>query len=176
MHLTSLFLPPLLSRAAGGTIITCSSVLASLGASHLTAYTATKAALSTFHASLTAELRSSAYPPNNIRTILVAPGQLDTPLFAGVRQNAVRNFWGPRVEVRELAVKIVDMIDRGEAGEVRMPAYANMIAWMGVLPVGIQRLLRAVSGLDEAMRIAVEKREIETRNGKQEEHLKDSGS
>lgn len=168
MHLTSLFVPPLLSRPEGGTLITSSSVLGSLGASHLSAYTATKAALSTFHASLSAELCSSTVPPNSIKTILVAPGQLDTPLFAGVKQNAIRNFFGPKVEARELAMKIVGMIDRGEGGEVRIPAYANLIAWMGVLPVGLQKLMRAASGVDEAIRRTVEGRGIESSNGQVE--------
>lgn len=165
MHLASLFIPPLLDRPEGGTLITSSSVLGSLGASHLTAYTATKAALSAFHASLSAEIQSSAYPPNSIKTILVAPGQLDTPLFAAVNQNTVQNFFGPKVEVKELAMKIVSMIDRGEGGEVRLPAYASMIAWMFVLPVGLQSLLRAASGLDEAMRAAVKSRRVSAGNG-----------
>lgn len=156
-HLTSLFLPPLLTRPSGGHLITTSSVLGSLGASHLSLYTSSKAALSTFHASLTAELRSSAYPPNNIRTILVAPGQLDTPLFAGIRQNWWRRFMGPRVEVREVAMRIVGMVDRGEGGEVRMPAYARWIGGMGALPVGAQRALRELSGVDEEGRGVAEK-------------------
>jgi hypothetical protein len=148
-HLTSLFLPPLLTRPSGGHLITTSSVLGSLGASHLSLYASSKAALSTFHSSLTAELRSSAYPPNNIKTILVAPGQLDTPMFAGIRQNWWRRFMGPRVEVREVAMRIVGMVDRGEGGEVRMPAYASWIGGMGGLPVGVQRALRELSGVDE---------------------------
>lgn len=156
-HLTSLFLPPLLTRSSGGHLITTSSVLGSLGASHFSLYTSSKAALSTFHTSLTAELRSTAYPPNNVKTILVAPGQLDTPMFAGIRQNWWRRFMGPRVEVREVAMRIVGMVDRGEGGEVRMPAYARWIGGLGVLPVGLQRALRQLSGVDEEGRGVAEK-------------------
>ncbi len=56
---------------------------------------------------------------------------------------------GPRVEVREVAMRIVGMVDRGEGGEVRMPAYARWIGGMGALPVGVQRALRELSGVDE---------------------------
>lgn len=146
-HLASLFLPPLLSRPGGGTLVTISSVLAHLGASHLSDYTASKAALIAFHSSLTAELASSP----NIKTILVTPGQLDTGLFAGVQVGRVGRFFGPVVEVGELAVKLVAMIDGGEGGVLAVPAYARWIGWIAVLPYGFQRELREWSGVDRAM-------------------------
>lgn len=55
------------------------------------------------------------------------------------------------VEVRELAVKLVAMIDSGEGGVLAEPAYARWIAWLAVLPVGLQKLLRSWSGVDDAM-------------------------
>lgn len=64
---------------------------------------------------------------------------------------------GPRVEVREVAMRIVGMVDRGEGGEVRMPAYARWIGGMGALPVGWQRALRELSGVDEEGRGVAEK-------------------
>lgn len=46
-------------------------------------------------------------------------------------------------------MRIVKMIDQGEGGEVRMPAYAHYLApGMAGLPVGVQRWLRGVSGVD----------------------------
>ncbi len=148
-HLTSLFLPPLLHRPSGGTLVTVSSVLAHLGgASHLSAYSGSKAATSTFHWSLTGELASS-YP--HIKTILVAPGQLDTGMFAGVRMGWLRGFFAPVVEVRELAVKLVGMIDQGEGGVIALPEYAGWSAWYWVLPCGVRRVLRGLSGIDGAM-------------------------
>lgn len=53
----------------GGHIVTVSSVLGHLGAANLSAYTASKAALMAYHASLAAELRQSAPA---VKTILVA--------------------------------------------------------------------------------------------------------
>lgn len=55
------------------------------------------------------------------------------------------------VEVRELAVKLVAMIDSGEGGVLALPAYARWIAWLAVLPVGAQKVLRSWSGVDDAM-------------------------
>ena len=66
---------------------------------------------------------------------------------------------GPRVEVREVAMRIVGMVDRGEGGEVRMPAYARWVGGMGALPVGVQRALRELSGVDEEGRGVAEKAE-----------------
>lgn len=147
-HLTRLFLAPLLKGEKGGTLVTVSSVLAHLGASNLSTYTASKAALIAYHNSISAELAETA---PRIKTILVAPGQLDTELFKNVRiRGWLRNFFGPVVAAGEVAVRIVALIDKGEGGLVCLPAYARYIAWLGVLPVGVQRLVRGWSGIDGA--------------------------
>lgn len=134
-------------------------MLAHLGASHLSAYTATKAALLAFHASLTAEL---ALPPPqgnpNIKTILVTTGQLSTELFNGVASSAFSRFVGPTVEVKDLAMQIVGMIDGGEGGVVTAPAYTRWIGVLGLLPLGLQKVARGFSGVDVAMNGWVTKR------------------
>ena len=163
-NLTSLFLPPLLNRPNGGTLITVASVLGYLGPNQLTVYSGSKAALIAYHTSLSAELASSSMPKNSVKTILVTPGALTTPLFAGLQQNRFRDFFGPMVDVRELAMKIIWMIDQGEGGVIAMPAYARWIAWMGVLPAGLQKLARSVGGLDGAMQ-AISQRRTEMEAG-----------
>ncbi|KAL6715242.1 hypothetical protein ACLMJK_007506 [Lecanora helva] len=145
-HLNRLFVHGLLNRKKGGCIVTVSSVLAHLGARHLSAYTASKAALLAYHTSLTAEL---ALVAPRVKTILVAPGQLDTQLFADVKLRGwLRNFFGPVVGAGEVAVKIVDMLNKGEGGVVSEPAYARWIAWLGILPAGLQKIVRGWSGVD----------------------------
>lgn len=72
-------------------------------------------------------------------------------MFAAVRLGWARRFFAPVVEVRELAVKLVAMIDSGEGGVLAVPAYARWIAWLAVLPVGAQKVLRSWSGVDDAM-------------------------
>jgi NAD(P)-dependent dehydrogenase (short-subunit alcohol dehydrogenase family) len=141
----------MLSSETGGTIVTISSVLGKLGASHLSDYTAAKAGLIAMHNSLRAELASSTAPEGAeaVRMILVTPGQLNTGLFAGLE--TPNTFFGPVVEPVELAREIVQMIDAGESGEISMPLYARWIDWMHVLPVSMQKLARWVSGVDIAM-------------------------
>ncbi|KFY23216.1 hypothetical protein V491_02612, partial [Pseudogymnoascus sp. VKM F-3775] len=73
------FLPGMI-RSGHGTIVTVSSVLGITGAARLTDYSASKAGVTALHTSLSAELKQ--YP--DIKTVLVTPGQLSTPLFAGV--------------------------------------------------------------------------------------------
>ncbi|KAK3633505.1 hypothetical protein LTR56_015758 [Elasticomyces elasticus] len=151
-HTIQAFLPGMLASQSGGTIVTISSVLGKLGASHLSDYTASKAALIAMHASLRAELSSPATAPEgaaNIRTILVTPGQLATPLFVGVKTPST--FFGPVVEPVELAKEIVRMVDAGESGEISLPLYARYIDWLHVLPTGMQRIVRRLSGMDTAM-------------------------
>ena len=171
-HLTRLFLGPLLKGERGGALVTVSSVLAHLGASNLSAYTASKAALIAYHNSITAELADMA---PQIKTILVAPGQLDTQLFKNVRLRGwLQNFFGPVVAAGEVAVRIVEMIDKGEGGLVCLPAYARYIAWLGVLPVGVQKVLRGWSGVDGAF--VVEKGDVgEGRNSPEKEGKKGDG-
>ncbi|KAL2042375.1 hypothetical protein N7G274_004865 [Stereocaulon virgatum] len=145
-QLAKLFLADLLLAERGGTLVTVSSVLAHQGAANLSAYVATKAAITAYHKCLSAELARTA---PQIKMILVAPGQLDTPLFDDVKlRGFLRNFLAPVVAVAEVAVKLIEIIDRGEGGVVTLPAYANWIAWMGVLPVGMQRVLREWAGVD----------------------------
>ncbi len=141
----------MLASPTGGTIVTISSVLGKLGASHLADYTASKAALLALHASLRAELGSPTAPEGaeRIRNVLVTPGQLSTTLFAGVQTPS--SFLGPVVEVVELAREIVRMVDAGESGEISMPFYTRYIGWLHVLPAGLQRVVRKLSGMDRAM-------------------------
>ena len=148
-HLARHFLRPLLKRHNGGTLVTVSSVLGHSGAANLSAYTASKAALLAYHASLTAELAASA---PQMKTILVAPGQLDTQLFADVSvQGWLQRFLAPVVGAGELAVRIVEMVGQGRGGEIRVPEYARWMPLLGGLPVGLQRGLRWWSGLDAPM-------------------------
>jgi NAD(P)-dependent dehydrogenase (short-subunit alcohol dehydrogenase family) len=145
------FLPGMLASETGGTIVTIASVLGKLGAGNLSDYSAAKAGQIAMHTSLRAELLSPTAPAGaeRIRTILVTPGQLATRLFSALETPS--NFFGPVVEPVDLASAIVKMIDAGESGEISMPLYARWIEWNFVLPAGVQRVLRIVSGIDAAM-------------------------
>lgn len=141
----------MLSNENGGTIVTVASVLGKLGASYLSDYTAAKAGLIAMHTSLRAELASASRPQGaeNIRTVLVTPGQLSTAMFAGVEPPS--NFVGPVVEPVDLAREITRLVDAGEGGEISLPLYTQYIEWLGVLPAGLQKPVRWLSGVDSAM-------------------------
>jgi short-subunit dehydrogenase len=138
------FLPGML-RAGRGTIVTMSSVLGQIGAARLSDYSASKAAITAMHKSLVAELSSTP----EIKTILVTPGQLSTPLFNGVQTPS--SFFGPILEPVDVAKEVIAAIDAGSSTALAMPLYARWIDWMNVVPVGVETILRRVSGVDRAM-------------------------
>ncbi|KAF4635595.1 hypothetical protein G7Y89_g2507 [Cudoniella acicularis] len=108
------FLPGM-ARAGHGTIVTVSSVIGQIGAAHLSDYAASKAAITAMHKSLAAELKSTP----NIKTILVSPGQLTTPLFNGVRTPS--SFFAPALEPVDVAKEVIATIDGGSSAELAMP-------------------------------------------------------
>lgn len=146
-HTLQTFLPGMLEEERG-TIVTISSVLGHLGAANLSDYAASKAALLAMHSSLQAEL---ARDPRSeyIRTILCTPGQLSTPMFASVKTPS--NFFAPILAPVDVAKEIVRLVDGGRGGNIAVPLYARWIDILGLLPAGMQYLVRKWSGLDTAM-------------------------
>lgn len=138
------FLPGMI-RVGSGTIVTISSVLSSLGAASLSDYTATKAGITALHKSLAAELKSTP----NIQMVLISPGQIGSSLFNNVKTPS--SFFGPKLESVDVAKEVIATIDSGSSAYLAMPLYARWIDWMNVLPVGIQAVLRRLSGIDNAM-------------------------
>lgn len=140
------FLPGML-RAGRGTIVTVASVIGITGAAQLTDYAAAKGGLIAMHTSLSAELRSE-HP--EIKMVLVTPGQLSTPLFEGVKTPS--RFFAPIVEPVEVAKEIIATVDKGESDILAMPLYARWAGWLNVMPVGVQRVARWMSGVDIGMK------------------------
>jgi NAD(P)-dependent dehydrogenase (short-subunit alcohol dehydrogenase family) len=144
------FLPAIIRGGQGGTVVTISSVIGQVGAAQLTDYAAAKAGLIALHKSLTAELRAS-HP--EIRTVLVTPGQLSTPLFYGVQ--TPNSFLAPVVEPVEVAKAVISAIDDGRSEHIGVPLYARWMDWYNVLPVGVQQVARRLAGIDTAMKTFV---------------------
>lgn len=149
-HTLRTFLPHMLASRRG-TIVTISSVLGHLGAANLSTYSASKAALHALHHSLRAELAQNPHG-GDIKTILVSPGQMSTKMFEGVETPS--NFLAPVVAPTDIAKEILRLVERGESGEVVMPLYARWISVFGVLPAGVQKVLRRLSGVDTAIKRA----------------------
>lgn len=84
--------------------------------------------------------------------MLVETGQLDTQLFANKTSLPFyANFFGPVLEAKDVAKEIVKLLERGDGGVIRMPFYAKCMPFYGVLPGGVQRLVRWFSGIDRAI-------------------------
>jgi len=147
-HTLQVFLPGMLVSSTGGTIVTVSSVLSYLTAAGLSDYAATKAAITAIHRTLEAELRLSG-DDERVKTLLVETGQMATGLFEAIE--TPNNFFAPVLEPVHVAREIVSAIDSGRGGVIRLPAFAALVGWYGVLPAGIQRILRFFSGIDVAV-------------------------
>ncbi|KAF3935915.1 hypothetical protein ABW20_dc0106746 [Dactylellina cionopaga] len=119
-----------------------------------------EAAVRLLHESLTAEI--SQY--QNIKTLLVCPGQISTPLFDGVETPS--NFLAPVLEPVDVAKEIMAAIDSGTSGTLEFPLYARWITVMHVLPISIQKLLRWLSGCDDAMKTFRGRHPTDNLNGK----------
>lgn len=133
-----------------GTIVSVSSVLGYLGASKLADYAASKAGIIALHESLNAELRQSNHPSAEwIRTILVTPGQMSTGMFKGVKTPS--HFFAPVIEPHDIAKEIIRLVDNGENGRIATPAYSRWIGVFMAMPIGVQAILRKLSGVDTAM-------------------------
>ena len=136
----------------GLTVVTISSILAHLSPARLSDYVAAKAAVSSLHHTFTNELRLDEDLRSNIKTILVEVGQMDTEMFACVETPWYASFIGPVLEAKDVGRAIVNMIDRGEGGIIRMPFYATLVPWYGIMPGSLQMVLRWASGIDRALK------------------------
>jgi len=87
--------------------------------SPLATYSTSKAALLSLHESLTAELGLSS----PVKTTLLVPGQMYTPLFYGVETPST--FLAPVLEPLELAKLLVKNIEQGRGGEIFAPSYVR---------------------------------------------------
>ncbi|KAA8914480.1 hypothetical protein FN846DRAFT_1018309 [Sphaerosporella brunnea] len=139
-----LFLPGMI-KAGRGSVVTISSVLATLPAKGCSLYAPTKAATTALHHALTAEL--AEYP--FIKTLLVTPGQMTTPLFNGVKTPSF--FWAPVLEPVDVAKEVIAAIDEGKGGEIAMPLFSQWAAVFWILPSSARKALRKLSGIDTAM-------------------------
>ncbi|EEH50770.1 uncharacterized protein PADG_06849 [Paracoccidioides brasiliensis Pb18] len=147
------FLPGMLSSPTGGTVVNLSSVVSYLTPAGLSDYVATKAAISAVHKTVEAELRVSG-DNDRVKMLLIETGQMATALFEAVK--TPNNFFAPVLEPVQVAREIVAVVDSGNGGSIRLPAYGALVNWYAVLPVAIQRLARYLSGIDSAVGVGVE--------------------
>lgn len=125
-------------------IVTVASILGLVSPSHLSIYSASKAAIISLHDSLSHEIQNS-----RIRFLLVTPGQLDTRLFKDVKPP--RQFLAPVIHAKDLAIKIVQKIELGERGTLHGPLYTYFIPILRMIPYAFNEFAREFSQMDTSI-------------------------
>ncbi|OAA37305.1 dehydrogenase/reductase SDR family member 8 precursor [Beauveria brongniartii RCEF 3172] len=128
--LAKAFLPSMVERNHG-MIVTVASAASWITAPALTDYAASKAAAMAFHEGLSAELVTRYHAPK-VRTVIVHPGHVKTPLFQGFNQG--NDFLMPSLEIDTVAEGIVKQVLTGRSGNVILPETAGIAAFLRVLP------------------------------------------
>lgn len=126
-------------------VVTIASILGLVSPSHLSIYSATKAAIISLHDSLSHENQNQ-----NIRFLLVTPGQLDTKLFSDVKPP--KQFFAPVIHAQDLAEQIVSKIQLGERGTLHGPLYTYFIPILRMLPYSVSEFSRSFSQMDTSIK------------------------
>lgn len=147
-YLNKIFLPQML-ESKRGYIVTIASVLGYMSPAWLSAYGASKSGVIALHESLTYELGPPSTSPKGVKTLLIAPGQLRTTMFNGVKTPS--RLLAPELDPVVVARIIIDSISIGRRGEIKLPFYGNFLPLFRALPWRITEVVRHFSGIDTSM-------------------------
>lgn len=142
------FLPDMITLKRGY-IVTIASVLGYMSPARLSAYGASKSGLIALHESLTYELGPPSLNPHGVKTLLVCPGQLKTKMFGSV--DTPSTMLAPELDPRFVASYVVNAIEQGRRGEIKLPMYGKFIPIFRAFPWPIVEIARKVSGMDRSM-------------------------
>ncbi|KAI9447962.1 retinal short-chain dehydrogenase/reductase [Lactarius indigo] len=145
------FLPEMVKNKSGH-IITVASVAGLVGMAQMTDYNASKAAVISLHESLRYELDNRYHTPQ-IRTSLIVPGHILTPLFSTVRlpTSWFFRFSFPSLEPITVVKAIITVLDEQHSRTVYLPFYANFTPLLGLLPSYLRDLAQWITGADYGM-------------------------
>ncbi|KAF8529110.1 retinal short-chain dehydrogenase/reductase [Hysterangium stoloniferum] len=145
------FLPQMIKEKAGH-VVTVSSVLGLVGVAQMTDYTASKAAVVKLHESLRYELDKRYHVPE-IRTTLLLPGHVSTPLFSRMSLPSASwyKFFIPSLPPHSVAKAVIAALDSQQSGTILMPFYTHFVPWLGILPSYARDLFQWFSMADYAM-------------------------
>jgi len=145
------FLPGMIERKTGH-IVTMSSILGLAGVAQMTDYNASKAALINLNESLRYEL-DKRYKCPSIRTTLVLPGLVQTPMFRTVclPTNPIHKFFLPMVGPVDIVKKIIRALDDQHSQTIVLPFYGHFMPLLQFLPSYLRDFCQWITGADEAM-------------------------
>ncbi|KAI0322450.1 retinal short-chain dehydrogenase/reductase [Amylostereum chailletii] len=146
------FLPEMIKEKTGH-IVTVGSVAGLVGATQMADYSASKAALIPLHESLRYELDKRYHAPG-VRTTLVIPGHVLTPLFSTVDlpKSWLYNFFVPSQAPITIVKAIIAALDERHSQVIYLPFYANFAPYLWTMPSFIRDLGQWMSRADEAMK------------------------
>ncbi|KAF7301907.1 hypothetical protein MIND_00756700 [Mycena indigotica] len=142
------FLPGMIEKKKGH-IVTVSSIMGLHGVAQLSDYCASKAALVSLNRSLRSEL-DKRYNCPEVRTTLLCPGHIHTPLFATV--NRPNQFFFPTLHPIDVVKPIIQALDDTLGHTILQPFYANFTPFLSVLPHWVADIMTWFSNADFAMK------------------------
>jgi short-subunit dehydrogenase len=145
------FLPDMIKNNHGH-IVTMSSVTGLIGACQVSDYSASKAALFSLHESLRYEL-DKRYNAPNVRTTLVVPGHINTPLFSQVSwpRSRLFRFLAPTLQPITVVKAVITALDETHSRTLFMPFYANFVALARLFPSFLRDLAQWLAAADTFM-------------------------
>jgi len=145
------FLPEMIKQKAGH-IISVASVMGLVGCAQMTDYCASKAALVSLNESLRYELDKRYHTPK-IRTTLVVPGHILTPLFSRITlpQSALFKFFLPSVAPVTIVKAVIAALDEQHSRTIYLPFYAHFTGLLALMPSFIRDTAQKITYADYAM-------------------------
>jgi len=145
------FLPAMVEKKEGH-IVTISSIMGILGIAQLTDYCASKASLIAMDQALRYEL-DHRYNCPNIRTTLVCPGWITTPMFQAIKfpTNPLFKFGYPPVQTDALAGAILGALEDQHSRRIFLPLFAYFTPYFNLLPSFARDFLQWFTGADYCM-------------------------
>ncbi|KAF8138370.1 retinal short-chain dehydrogenase reductase [Boletus edulis] len=146
------FLPKMIEKNSGH-IVTLASVMSFVGSAQMSDYSASKAALLNMHESLRYEL-DNRYHSLGIRTTLVCPGHVRTPLFstATFPDDHLSRFFVPSLDPVTVVKAITSALDSQESRTIYLPFYTYSALIMKLLPSFIRDLAQKLTYADFIMK------------------------
>jgi all-trans-retinol dehydrogenase (NAD+) len=142
-YTTKAFLPAMIA-ANKGHIVTVASSASYLGVAGLADYTASKAAILSFHEGLSQELRQHYNAPN-VLTTSIHPGWIRTPLLKPVIAELEAR-GSPVMEPEDVVDRIVERILACKGGQVFLPESVRWASMLRGAPNWLQDSVRSKTG------------------------------
>ncbi|KAF7896052.1 hypothetical protein EAF00_006067 [Botryotinia globosa] len=132
------FVPAMIKKNHGH-VVTIASIASYLVHAANVDYSCSKASALAFHEGLASELKA-LYNAPNVRTTVVNPGWVQTPLVADLISQA--SFKDPYLQPETISNAVVDQVLAGRSGQIILPKYMSIISTIRGWPWWLQTPVR----------------------------------